>query len=68
VVELYRTMADGAGVDADPVFAPARTGELERSSLDPGRAQMQLGWKPWTDLPDGTSAVLRWFKDRKTAP
>jgi UDP-glucose 4-epimerase len=61
VNELYRTMAANAGVVADPVHAPARAGELARSSLDPGRAAIHLGWKPWTELDQGTSAVLRWF-------
>jgi UDP-glucose 4-epimerase len=61
---LYRTMAEEAGVTADAVSAPARPGELQRNALDPGRAGIHLGWKPWTTLPEGTSAVLRWFADR----
>jgi nucleoside-diphosphate-sugar epimerase len=40
------------------VDAPARPGELQRSSLDIERAAIQLGWRPWTDLADGTRAVL----------
>ena len=50
-----------AGVVADPLYAPARSGELARSALDPGRALIHLGWKPWTAIEDGTSAVLQWF-------
>ena len=65
VVELYRVMADAAGVDAPPVFAPARAGELARSALDPGRAGLHLGWKPWTDLHSGSLQVLDHFR---TAP
>jgi UDP-glucose 4-epimerase len=61
---LYRTMATGAGVDRAAVTAAARPGELQRSSLDPSRAAVQLGWKPWTDLPEGTGRVLDWFKSR----
>jgi len=40
------------------VTAPLRSGELQRSSLDIERAAIQLGWRPWTDLADGTRAVL----------
>jgi UDP-glucose 4-epimerase len=58
VNELYRVMAAQAGVEAPPAYAPARSGELRRSSLDIGRAGMQLGWQPWTDLGAGTRAVL----------
>jgi UDP-glucose 4-epimerase len=61
-------MATNAGVVADPVYAPARTGELARSSLDPGRAAIHLGWKPWTQLDQGTSAVLKWMAKSKPEP
>lgn len=64
VNELYATMARVAGVDQPAVLAPARPGELPRSALDAGRAEMQLGWKPWTDLPTGTAAVLEFFRTR----
>jgi UDP-glucose 4-epimerase len=61
---LYETMAAAAGVSTPPVFAPARAGELARSSLDPSRAGIHLGWKSWTSLPEGTGEVLRWFAGR----
>jgi UDP-glucose 4-epimerase len=64
VNELYTTMARAAGVDAPAERAPARLGELQRSSLDPARAGIHLGWKPWTTLDDGTASVLRWFSQR----
>jgi UDP-glucose 4-epimerase len=58
VLELYRVMAAAAGVDAPPRFADGRPGELRRSALDPGRAAIHLGWKPWTSLADGVAQVL----------
>lgn len=64
VNELYGTMARVAGVDRAASLAPARGGEVPRSALDAGRAGIQLGWKPWTDLPTGTAAVLDYFRDR----
>lgn len=62
VVDLYDTMAAAAGVDARPDFAPARLGELARSSLDASRAGLHLGWKPWTDLATGSARVLDYFR------
>jgi UDP-glucose 4-epimerase len=59
---LYETMAAAAPAPALPVFAPARAGELARSSLDPTRAGIHLGWKSWTTLAEGTAEVLRWFE------
>jgi UDP-glucose 4-epimerase len=66
VNELYDTMARGAGVTPSAVYAPPRPGELRRSSLDPGRAAIHLGWKPWTGLAEGTGAVLDYFRGRPT--
>jgi UDP-glucose 4-epimerase len=59
--ELYAVMAAAAGVATPAVHGPARTGELARSALDPGRAALHLGWEPWTPLADGVAEVLRWF-------
>ena len=66
VNQLYTTMAAAAGVNAPPVYAPPRTGELLRSSLDVSRAAIHLGWKPWTTLEEGADAVLRWFEAQQT--
>jgi UDP-glucose 4-epimerase len=62
VSDLYQVMAAQVEVDQPAVRAPARSGELQRSSLDPGRAAIHLGWKPWTSLVDGSAAVLDWFR------
>jgi len=62
---LYRVMADNAGVERPAAFAPPRPGEVARSCLDPGRAAIHLGWKPWTTLDEGTAATLDWFGARQ---
>ncbi|MGH9246396.1 MAG: NAD-dependent epimerase/dehydratase family protein [Acidimicrobiales bacterium] len=67
VNELYRTMASAAGVEAQPIHAPARAGELARSAIDPGRAAIHLGWKPWTPLGEGVAEVLRFFRPHHIA-
>ena len=64
VNHLYREMAAQAGVDAEATMQPLRQGELLRSCLDPTRAGIQLGWKPWTELGAGTAAVLDFMRGR----
>ena len=64
VNELFATMVAQAGVEVTPVMAPARPGELRRSCLDNERAAIQLGWRPWTELGDGTRAVLEFVAER----
>ncbi|MGO9027523.1 MAG: NAD-dependent epimerase/dehydratase family protein [Acidimicrobiales bacterium] len=58
VNELFRELCTQAGADNPAVHAPLRAGELRRSSLDPSRAGIHLGWKSWTGLQAGTAAVL----------
>jgi UDP-glucose 4-epimerase len=58
VNRLLTTMAGQAGVKVHPILAPLRPGELLRSCLDIQRAAIQLGWRPWTELAEGTRAVL----------
>jgi UDP-glucose 4-epimerase len=62
---LARTMAERAGAPGlEPLFAPERPGELRRSALDPERAGIHLGWRPWTALDDGVGAVIEYLRAR----
>jgi UDP-glucose 4-epimerase len=67
VVRLYEAVARATGYTPAPRFAPARPGELQRSALDPGRAETHLGWKPWTTLDDGIARTLDWFGAQRKA-
>ena len=66
VNDLYGSMARVAGVSGPASYSPPRPGELARSALDPGRAAIHLGWKPWTALDDGCRATIDWFRSRTT--
>jgi UDP-glucose 4-epimerase len=65
---LYAEVARQVGVDLEPRYAPARPGELQRCSLDPSRAAMQLGWKAWTPLAEGVRAVLEHLREHTEGP
>jgi UDP-glucose 4-epimerase len=43
----------------EPVFAPARAGEVDRSCLDVSRARAELGWEPRVQLRDGLRTILQ---------
>jgi UDP-glucose 4-epimerase len=55
-------ISEVAGYQLDPVFAPARPGELLRGALAPARARRDLGWTPATSLADGIASVYRWIE------
>lgn len=43
-------------------FAPARAGELFRSSLDISKARRILGWQPEVGFEDGLPQLVDWFR------
>jgi len=62
VQQLYDVMARLTGFKDPARYEPPRTGELRRSALDPSRAGIHLGWKPWTSLEEGVARTLEHFK------
>ena len=60
--ELHSRVAALAGAPDDPASAAARDHDPGRSALDPGRAAIQLGWKPWTSLDDGLAQAVDWYR------
>ena len=62
---LYEEMALASGIESAPEKGAERSGEIERSSLDPSLAEEILGWSPQTSLRDGIHSTLGWFKSKK---
>jgi UDP-glucose 4-epimerase len=62
VSALYEIVARASGSDLAPRHAPERPGELQRSALDPRRAGLHLGWKPWTPLDKGIGSVVDYLR------
>lgn len=62
VLQLANTVGDVLGVIPNIEFAPARAGELMRSSLDISKAKSTLGWAPQVPFSDGLRTVAEWFK------
>jgi UDP-glucose 4-epimerase len=65
VLEVVAALREAAGAgeeELEPEFAPARAGELQRSSLDVTRARAELGFEAETDLVSGLSATLEWAR------
>ncbi len=59
VLELVSALGElGGSGDFEPEFAPPRTGEVQRISIDPTRAARELAWRPAMDLSDGLRVTL----------
>ena len=44
-MEIFKLLAEVSGARVEPELVPLREGELERSCMDPARAQRMLGWQ-----------------------
>jgi UDP-glucose 4-epimerase len=53
VRELYSALAVATGSSVEPELLPLRDGELERSCMDPSRAQQVLGWRARIGVAEG---------------
>jgi UDP-glucose 4-epimerase len=59
VLELAARLAEiGGAEDFEPELAPPRAGEVQRISLDAGRAERELDWRATTALGDGLRLTL----------
>jgi UDP-glucose 4-epimerase len=59
VLELVAALGELGGSGAfGPDFAPPRTGEVQRISIDPARAKRKLGWAPQMGLKEGLRITL----------
>jgi UDP-glucose 4-epimerase len=63
VLELWQACREATRVEAEVVHDPPRLGELQRSVLDPGRAERELGWRPEVALPDGLRRTWEWLRE-----
>jgi UDP-glucose 4-epimerase len=65
VIEVLGALRKAAGLgegELEPKFAPGRTGELQRSSLDVTRARAELGFTADTDLVTGMEPTVEWAR------
>ncbi|NRQ36020.1 NAD-dependent epimerase/dehydratase family protein [Nonomuraea sp. NN258] len=65
---LHSLIADAAGAQDKPGFAPPRVGDLPAMAVDPVPAHEGLGWQPRTDLATGLKNTVEWARRRADRP
>jgi nucleoside-diphosphate-sugar epimerase len=65
VLALWEAIAQEAGVDTAPHFAPTRTGDMPHSQADITEARRLLGFEPVVTFEDGIRRTVRWFQAQR---
>jgi len=63
VLGLYDGIQRATGIERPPEHADARPGELQRSVLDPSRAERDLAWLPQRSLDEALAATWAWISE-----
>ena len=60
--QLHTLVAEAAGAQDNPEYAPARLGDVPRSALSFARAKEVLGWEPEVDIKQGVANTVEYFR------
>src|SRR3954449_929264 len=66
--ELAQLILELAGSDAEIVYQPKRTGEVERNFARADRVRELLGWQPRLSLREGMTTTIEWFREHDRVP
>jgi nucleoside-diphosphate-sugar epimerase len=67
IAELERMIAAMTGSSAQPVFEPAREGDIRRSEADVSAARAAFGYDPRVDIAEGVRRTVAWFASSRPA-
>jgi UDP-glucose 4-epimerase len=62
VNQIFRGLRDIIGFVGEPIYEPARAGEVQRIYLDASRAREVLGWQPEVSFAEGLRRTVEWAR------
>jgi nucleoside-diphosphate-sugar epimerase len=68
VLDLVGLINDLLGQRLDPVFTPARPGDVRDSQASTDKAERLIGYRPLVPVREGLAATVRWFAGAPTTP
>ena len=60
--QLFASMRDAIGSRLEPLYGPARQGDVKDSLADITRARTLLGYEPSVSLEDGLKNTIEWYR------
>lgn len=65
VNDIVRELNSILGTRIEPIYEPARPGEIQRIYLDASRAKRALSWEPRVNFHDGLRQTVEWFRAQR---
>ena len=63
LIDVYYDITKALGVDIEPIFGPARPGDIRDSNADITKARENLGYDPSYDFSAGIALAIDWYKE-----
>ena len=63
LIDIYYDLCKALGKDVEPVFGPARKGDVRDSNADITKARELLGYDPGYDFAKGITLAIDWYKE-----
>ena len=63
LIDIYYNLCSALGKEIDPIFGPARKGDIRDSNADISKARKLLGYDPAYDFKKGIALAIDWYKE-----
>ncbi len=63
LIDIYYGLCEALDVDVEPVYGPARAGDIKHSNADISKARKMLGYDPEWSFERGIKAAIEWYKE-----
>lgn len=64
LIDVYECICKALGKDIQPVFGPARAGDIRHSNADISKARQLLGYEPEYNFERGLELAISWYKEK----
>ncbi len=63
LIDIYNALCKALGKDIEPIYGPARAGDIRDSNADITKARELLGYDPEYDFAKGIALAIDWYKE-----
>lgn len=63
LIDIYETLCKALDKNIEPVYGPARAGDIRDSNADISKARELLGYNPEYDFAKGIALAIDWYKE-----